>query len=605
MIDALRRAVGERRWTFVVGRGGAGKTTTAGALALAMADAGEAVHLVSTDPAHSLFDLFGPGAGQRPGVSPSPCTERLRLEELDADREAEAWRREYGADLAVLLERGSWLDAGEAGGLIALRMPGVDEVMAALRLVALDGEAGGCVVVDTAPAGHTLGLLAVPELLDRWVDAFRAMEAKAEAVAEAMVHRTVRLSAARALDALEEARRRFEDLTAGAAFVVVQRPGGAGEPGTRRLVEALAGRGVHPVARVVVGTRPRADDHAAGDGADPAVLVAPWMPEAAGCDGLRELARRRDTATSGAASGEGRRQSGSVALQPAPDAAPDPRVAELLGWGDTLLFVGKGGVGKSTCAAAAAVGLAERAPVMLYGADPAGSLTDLFGVEVGTEPVDVAPGVHALQVDAAAELARLRDRYRDRVDAAFEAVGLGGARLDREVTRALLDLAPPGADEIFAVSALAEHEGRLVVDTAATGHFLRLLATPALVLDWVHELMRVLLRQGSGQALEDLGGLLLETARKLRRFESRIRDPRRTGAIVVEKGGALVRAETARLRAALDGSGVALRAIICNDGDIAGRGGSGGVPRIVAPEVWPPPAGAAGLRDFFHAWRVV
>src|SRR5688500_3845321 len=117
------------RIILVVGKGGVGKTTAAGAIALALADRSERTHLISTDPAHSLTDLFESQA--------SPCSDRLTVEEFDARAYADRWFARIQPALVTLIERGSYLDEVDARSVLDLSLPGIDEVMAALRLVDL------------------------------------------------------------------------------------------------------------------------------------------------------------------------------------------------------------------------------------------------------------------------------------------------------------------------------------------------------------------------------------------------------------------------------------------------------------------------------------
>ncbi|HEX9108090.1 MAG TPA: ArsA family ATPase, partial [Longimicrobiales bacterium] len=158
-----------RRFLFVVGKGGVGKTTAAAAVALHLADAGRPTHLVSTDPAHSVGDVFGVQLPAHP--IPSPCTDRLTLEELDARAYARAWSGRVAGPIAELVERGTYLDADDAHALTGLSLPGVDEVMGALRLVELAEGNADRIVVDTAPTGHALRLLDAGALIDGWAAA--------------------------------------------------------------------------------------------------------------------------------------------------------------------------------------------------------------------------------------------------------------------------------------------------------------------------------------------------------------------------------------------------------------------------------------------------
>src|SRR5690606_21962327 len=105
-MSRLLDAAGSAPFIFVVGQGGVGKTTTAGALALELADSGSDTHLISTEPAHSLTDVFAHPAG---GTITSPCSERLRIEELDAARTGDAWVERALGPIKELVEAGTYL----------------------------------------------------------------------------------------------------------------------------------------------------------------------------------------------------------------------------------------------------------------------------------------------------------------------------------------------------------------------------------------------------------------------------------------------------------------------------------------------------------------
>src|SRR5690606_1642124 len=162
---------------------------------------------------------------------------------------------------------------------------------------------------------------------------------------------------------------------------------------------------------------------------------------------------------------------------------------------ETLFFAGKGGVGKSTCAAAFALAAAERGRrVLLLSVDPAGSLGEVLARPVGSgDPVRLA-GLTIRQIDADRAFASFRSRYRARIAEVFERLGLSAsAALDRRVLESIVDVAPPGLDEVFALDAMIEagdDADLLVVDTAPTGHFLRLLQMPQTALAWTRSALR-------------------------------------------------------------------------------------------------------------------
>jgi arsenite/tail-anchored protein-transporting ATPase len=156
-----------RSVALIGGKGGVGKTTTAAALAVTAAAAGERTLLVSTDPAHSTGDLLRAELGD----APTEVAPRLWAVEIDAAATARAHvervradaRRLVGPEIRATVDR--HLD---------LAMQGAGTLESALldRLAELLVEHAGRydrVVVDTAPTGHTLRLLVMPELLRGWV----------------------------------------------------------------------------------------------------------------------------------------------------------------------------------------------------------------------------------------------------------------------------------------------------------------------------------------------------------------------------------------------------------------------------------------------------
>src|SRR4051812_4027611 len=125
MQPQLLHASPSARFTFVVGKGGVGKSTTAASLALAWADAGADIHLISTDPAPSISDIFGIDSAHGRA---SPCNARLLLEELDAERTTDAWIARVRASLEEIIEQGTYLDKDDVSRLTHLTLPGVDEL---------------------------------------------------------------------------------------------------------------------------------------------------------------------------------------------------------------------------------------------------------------------------------------------------------------------------------------------------------------------------------------------------------------------------------------------------------------------------------------------
>lgn len=584
-MNRLLAAAADSRFIFVAGKGGVGKTTTAGALALASADAGDRTHLISTDPAHSLADLMGEPLGSEP-----LCSERLTVEELDAAARADAWLARALGPVTAIVERGTYLDAEDVAAFSRLALPGVDELMAVLRLADLAQEEAR-VVVDTAPTGHALRLLDAAAVHESFAAALRAMAAKADAVATAMIGAPATSLGSAVIAELEDYVRRYrQDVLGRSAFVVVARADGVVVAETARLLDAVRRRGLAPRAVVWTGV-------AGTLAADVPEWSVPVLADPRGCAGLRAW---------------------SAAVRPVPeDGVRSPFRGEQLehaaaAAGNSfaqwlrehapplLLFAGKGGVGKSTCAAAAALALTTTRNVLLCSADPAGSVDDVLAGAV-------EPRLRTLQVQPTGELARLREDYYEDVNAALTQIGLSGsAVLDRRVIEALWDLTPPGLDELAATIAMldmAQEDESVVLDAAPTGHFLRMLETPETALAWTRQLMRVVVKYGIAASAPRAAESLLQLSRGLRSLVARLRDPARAAVVVVTLDEPLVRAETERLLDSLAGAGVRVVATLHNRTEARSASDRTGL-HVVAPDVQRA-TGANALREFAATWKIV
>jgi arsenite/tail-anchored protein-transporting ATPase len=162
----------EKRILFFGGKGGVGKTTCSSAVALAASRTGRRVLLVSTDPAHSTSDIFEQSfTREEREILPN-----LFGLEIDAEFEAGRYVADVKAQVATLFSP-AIIRAANRQIDLAASMPGVADVALFDRLtqiIASREPAYDLVVFDTAPTGHTVRLLQMPELLQTWIGALSA-----------------------------------------------------------------------------------------------------------------------------------------------------------------------------------------------------------------------------------------------------------------------------------------------------------------------------------------------------------------------------------------------------------------------------------------------
>jgi arsenite-transporting ATPase len=157
-----------------------------------------------------------------------------------------------------------------------------------------------------------------------------------------------------------------------------------------------------------------------------------------------------------------------------------------------LFFGGKGGVGKTTCAAAVALGAARRGRhVLLVSTDPAHSTSDIFEVPFSAEEREVAPGLTGLEIDGEHEAARYLDGVKGQIAKMFSPRVLRQAERQIELAGSMPGVADVALFDRLAdlvVSRAARYD-LLVFDTAPTGHTLRLLQMPELMATWIGALV--------------------------------------------------------------------------------------------------------------------
>lgn len=451
------------RYLFFTGKGGVGKTSIACATALTLAERGRRVLLVSTDPASNLDQVLDTSLGRLP--RPVPGAEGLSALNIDPEAAAQAYRDRALAPLLGTATEAE-LDAvrEQLSGACTVEIAAFDEFTSLLAGGGV-GEAFDHVVFDTAPTGHTLRLLHLPAA---WTEFIDVNPRGASCLGPSSALKSQHVQYLEAVSALADPAR--------TTLVLVARPerGALDEAG--RTAEELLELGIANQRLVINGVFAAQDPHdriasamerrgqaALADASMPVALqrirrhLVPLKPfNIVGLDAIRALLQPDLPVAA------------LDALIETPDVPPlGALIDELEGAQRGLVLVmGKGGVGKTTIAAAVAVELAARGhQVQLTTTDPA--------AHVAGTVADHLPNLEVSRIDPAAE----RQRYIDRVLASK------GKDLD-DAGRALLleDLQSPCTEEVAVFHAFSRfiskaRSGFVVLDTAPTGHTLLLLDT--------------------------------------------------------------------------------------------------------------------------------
>lgn len=524
---------------FFTGKGGVGKTSLACASAVRLAEAGKHVLLVSTDPASNVGQVFGVTIGNR--ITEIPAVPKLAALEIDPQAAAQTYREKIVGPVRGLLPDDIVRGIEEQlSGACTTEIAAFDEFTALLTDPALTGRYAH-IIFDTAPTGHTIRLLQLPGAWSGFLEAGKGdasclgplaglekqraqYKAAVDALADPARTRLVLVARAQHSTLREAARTHQElaDIGLTQQHLVVNGILPATEGAVDPLAAAISRREQSALAALPAAVRALPRDE---------IPLQPF--NLVGVDALRHLLD--DDATP-------RSDDLDLAL-PALD-APDlaALVDDIATTGHGLvMLMGKGGVGKTTLAAAIAVELAARGhEVHLTTSDPAAHLADTLDGALPHLVVD--------RIDPHAET----ERYRQHV------LETKGAQLDAE-GRALLeeDLRSPCTEEIAvfqAFSRIIREAARkfVVMDTAPTGHTL-------LLLDATGAYHREVVRQ------------MQDSAVHFRTPMMQLQDPARTKVLLVTLAETTPVLEAAHLQDDLRRAGIEPWAWVINNSVAASR----------------------------------
>jgi arsenite/tail-anchored protein-transporting ATPase len=571
-----------RKLLLFGGKGGVGKTTcaTANALCRSHAYPQSSFLLVSTDPAHSLADSVGG----------SSLPANLKMLELDAQAYLASFKEKHNEKLREIASRGTFLDDEDISRFLDLSLPGLDELMAFLEISRWVEEGSyDCIVADTAPTGHTLRLLAMPQFIRKWLDALDALLAKHRYMKELFggIYHHDELDTF--LLELSGSVKQMEALLkdpARCVFVPVMLAEVLSIHETLALVNELERLSV-PITDIVVNKLyPQSTCPFCEDGrlrqmreleslppklAGHSLWGLPLYPqEVRGVrlldkfwEGVYPLDREKFEIRNSKL--EIRNYIRSPLVE-APAALPSPGTA-------LVLFAGKGGVGKTTLACSTALRMVHEhrdKEVFLFSTDPAHSLSACLDERIGPTPTSLIPGLTAMEMNSQAEFQTLKDQYADELEEFLGAISPHlDLAFDREVMERLMDLSPPGLDEVMALTLAMEFlaHGKydvFVLDSAPTGHLIRLLELPELIDQWLKVFFGLFLKYKNIFRLPTISQRLVQMSKDLKYMRSTLADLNRSALYAVTILSEMAFEETKDLVSACKRMGLSVPVLFVN-----------------------------------------
>ncbi|HJW83306.1 MAG TPA: TRC40/GET3/ArsA family transport-energizing ATPase [Anaerolineae bacterium] len=485
------------QFVFFSGKGGVGKTSMACTHAVRYADEGKRTLIVTTDPASNLADVFEQPIGHQItpiGGVPNPSTgsgHSLWAMEIDPDRAAEEYidramapiRAAFPAQMVQVMEE-------QMSGPCTAEVAAFDRFTDFLDVPSDNGRVFDVVIFDTAPTGHTLRLLELPA---EWS---QSIETAGEGSGQTCIGPAA---------AIQDAKRKYERAmatmrdAARATFVFVLHPEAIAIKETQRAIAELGKLDIHTHQLIVNGIIPpeetvnllfaaRAEMQARylrqieTDLRLPARRMFLLPYEIKGVDRLREVSRIFFDDVKGSAS-RPTNESTDRQIRMSPRVSVPDILARLTpnSHRRTLFFAGKGGVGKTVASCMTAVWLSRRGyKTLLLTTDPAAHLGDVLGEPVGNEvaPIEGVPNLWAVKIDPKAAADAYKKRILDdarRRGRPPEAIKVMAEELDSPCTEEMAAF-----DQFINFASQSDWQA-VVIDTAPTGHTLRLLELP---IDW-------------------------------------------------------------------------------------------------------------------------
>ncbi|NQS88713.1 TRC40/GET3/ArsA family transport-energizing ATPase, partial [Patescibacteria group bacterium] len=475
------------------GKGGTGKTTSSCATAMYLARKypGKRFLVASSDPAHSLADSFDSSVNS--SITPVEGVDNLFAIELNPAILLEKFKKRYKFSIANFSNMSFSTDQIDIRDFLGFKLPGMQEMMILLEIVNLlkfgifRPYEYDLVIWDTAPTGHTLRLLELPDKVLKWIELFETSFLRYRRFSTGVATLGFKIpgrmppkgNVRTFLDALSKDLEKIRTILKDrefCEFIPVTIPEELSIVETDRLLATLRGEGI-PVRNIIVNrlqkekgcvfcsTRREGQETYLREIDEKFTFYnLVKMPVFANEIRRKERLLKFGEFLSGNGSQYSPSQSTSEPLRDEDNFQPGMLKEVLNKDLQFIIFGGKGGVGKTTVSAATALSIARHNPdkkVLVFSTDPAHSLADSFATSIGDKvtPIETDGNLYALEIDGAGLYQDFRKEYKTNIEDAFkkwQSSYLAGGRkwkmdFDEKVMVEFVDTYPPGLEEVLAL----------------------------------------------------------------------------------------------------------------------------------------------------------
>lgn len=576
---------------LIGGKGGVGKTTCACSLALAYAKEhpDKKILLISTDPAHSISDSLG----EEIGSSPTTITNfsNLKAQEINAKKLYDSFKLENQNIIKNILERGTYFDLEDINNFFDLSLPGIDELMALLETARIvESKLYDLIILDTAPAGHTLRLLELPKLMRSVLELLELMQSKYRTVIKGLTHQYQKdqsdLFLIKFINELGSLNSLLKDINR-SSFIPVILPEGLSVDETKWLEHELIKLKI-PIQYIIVNRViepngcPFRNARAAlqqeylkkiqNAFSGYSIYQVPlFIKQIKGKDSLMEYSRSLKPYKPITVKNTSQPTLFNKNLRRNEHHLPDfIRLKK-----DLVLFAGKGGVGKTSMSLACSTYLASHngdKKILVVSIDPAHSISSSLETDIGGKIKEISKNLYALEIDSASIFEGFKQEYINEVQEFFEKlIPTGNIKVeyDMEIIEKLIGLSPPGLDELMALNKILEIQKKetfdlIIIDSAPTGHLLRFLEMPELASPWIKSFIKLLYKYRGTARLDKTSKMLVDLSSDLRSVISKLKNNKETELVAVTYPEAMAQEETKRLLIKLNELQVNCQSIIVN-----------------------------------------